>query len=101
MISNGGGNTPRWRGDSKELYYGAGGRLFAVDIATKGIALVAGGVPKALFDYRGIANNSHPSHFTSYDVASDGQKFLLTRRETDNEGQAPIVVVLNWRSGIR
>ena len=102
VISNGGGNAPRWRRDSRELYFLGGRKLWAAEIAAKGDLLVPG-VPKALFDYRGIQNATHVSYFTSYDTL-DGQTFLVSLPETGGDADrlaAPLMVVLNWRKGIR
>ena len=101
-VSTGGGQAPRWRGDSLELFYWGAGQLFAVDIGVTGDTVVPG-VPKTLFEYRGVPNVSHGSYFTSYDVTSDGERFLVSRRESEGEADgssAPIVIVLNWRNRI-
>jgi serine/threonine protein kinase/Tol biopolymer transport system component len=94
-ISLGGGAAPRWRGDSRELYYIGEGKMWAVDIAARGDTIVAGS-PQALFNHGGVA--PHDGSYFSYAVTADGQKFLLTSRR-DSEA-APIVVVLNWLAGI-
>jgi Tol biopolymer transport system component len=100
-ISLGGGAAPRWRGDSRELYYIGEGRMWAVDITAKGDTIVAG-VPRGLFPHGGIA--THNGTYFSYAVTADGKKFLLSsRRQTgaSESDAAPIVVVLNWTAGIR
>ena len=98
QVSRGdGGEEPRWRRDGKELFYLApGGRLMAADVKT-GAGFEAG-FPLALFQ-------THPRQpisamdFFSYDVTSDGQRFLVnTRVETSNS--APLSVILNWSSEI-
>jgi len=94
-ISLGSGAAPRWRGDSRELYYIGEGKMWAVDISARGDTIVAGS-PQALFNHGGVA--AHGGSYFSYAVTADGQKFLLTsRRDTE---AAPIVVVLNWFAGI-
>jgi len=101
-VSTGGGQAPRWRGDSRELFYLGAGKILVVEIGIRGETLVPG-VPKALFDYRGVPNVAHGSYFTSYDVTSDGQRFLVSRRESEGDADrsaAPIVIVLNWRNRI-
>jgi hypothetical protein len=102
MVSNGGGNAPRWRGDSKEIFYAGSGKAWAVEVGVIGNALVPG-TPIPLFDYIGTGSLGHPTHF-SYAVTKDGQRFLITTRRSGSEGTAlqnPIVVVTNWREGIR
>jgi hypothetical protein len=76
-VSNGVGNAPRWRGDGRELYYVNGnGKIMAVEISTKGAAVVPG-TPTPLFDYSGLANLGHATLY-SYAVSADGQRFLIS-----------------------
>ena len=95
QISRGGGEEPRWRRDGKELFYIArDGRLMAADV--KSGAGFEAGSPIALFQ-------THPRQpisamdFFSYDVTSDGQKFLVNTR-VDTSNSAPLSVILNWAS---
>jgi eukaryotic-like serine/threonine-protein kinase len=95
QISRGGGEEPRWRRDGKELFYVArDGRLMAADV--KSGAGFEAGSPIALFQ-------THPRQpisamdFFSYDVTSDGQKFLVNTR-VDTSNSAPLSVILNWAS---
>jgi len=67
-ITNGGGRTPLWRGDGKELFYiGPDGYATAVEITSS--ATVQAGKPKALFPV--------PSGILFWDVSPDGQRFLM------------------------
>ena len=101
--SIGGGNAPRWRGDSQELDHVANGKMWAVGVTTKGTAFVPG-TPKPLFDYAGsTANLGHGPHY-SYAVTKDGKRFLVSgfsRGATGGAAESPIVVVLNWVDGIK
>ena len=97
--SSGTGNAPRWRGDGRELYFFANGKIMAVSVTPKGSAIVAG-TPEPLFDYGGQANLGHPSLF-SYAVTNDGQRFLISGANTITPAaQQSIVVVVNWDEGI-
>jgi Tol biopolymer transport system component len=103
VLSNGGGNAPRWRGDSREVFYIGNGKMWAVSLATTGRDLVPA-LPTALFDQSGIDNNAGHGSYFSYDVARDGQRFLMSRRTVGGEsapGRATIIVVLNWMDGIK
>jgi len=103
VVSSGGGNAPRWRGDSGELFYIGNGKMWAISLATKARELVPT-LPKALFDQSGIDNNMGHNPYYSYDVARDGQRFLMSRRTGGGEGapgKATIVVVLNWMNAIK
>jgi Tol biopolymer transport system component len=83
-ISTSGGTQPRWRGDGKELFYVApDGTLMAV-LVSAGTAFKAG-TTSALFRLRG----------TSYDVTTNGQRFV-TNEPVGPTTSPPITVVLNW-----
>ena len=100
-VSTGGGTVPRWRGDGRELFYLAGGKLMAVDVNAEGIAFETG-TPKALFEFS-HSNVTHADYFP-YAVTRDGRKFLVTRELPSRAGdarQAPVVVVLNWFEELR
>jgi len=103
VISSGGGNAPRWRADSRELFFIGSGKMWSVTLTAKGADL-GPSLQKALFDQSGIDNNQGHSSYFSYDVARDGERFLMTRRSSGGENapaKAAIVVVLNWIDGIK
>lgn len=84
---NDGGEEPRWRRDGKELFYLApDGRLMAAEIRV-GAAFETGS-PAVLFQ-------THPRQpisamdFFSYDVTTDGQKFLVNTK-VDTSNSAPL-----------
>jgi eukaryotic-like serine/threonine-protein kinase len=93
QISINGGAEPRWRKDGKEIYFLAPDlKTMAADIQTgQGIAA---GVPHALFQ-TGVS----VLPVRSYDVSSDGQRFLIAS-PARNTANAPITVVLNWWAGV-
>ena len=77
QVSRGGGTEPRWRGDGKEIYYlGPGGMLTTVSVSSEGT--FSTGQPVSLFQFHGRAPISSTDTFT-YDVSSDGSKFLVNR----------------------
>ena len=85
QVSVGGGHTPLWRGDGKELFYVAPDYMRkAVEIKTA--PEFEAGVPKDLF--------KTPNSWGS-DVSPDGQRFLVNMPAGDNP-PSPITVVLNW-----
>jgi eukaryotic-like serine/threonine-protein kinase len=97
-VSRNGGEEPRWRRDGKELFYLApDGKLMAVDVRT-GTGFESGS-PVALF-------LTHPQQpisamdFFSYDVTSDGQRFLVNTK-ADTSTSAPLSVILNWSSEVQ
>ena len=89
MVSKGGGTLAQWRPDGKELYYSTLSDLTAVEV-TAGTAIQPG-VPKKLFTL--------PVAFW-FDVSPDGNRFLIPAQNTI-EAQSPIMVVLNWQSGLK
>jgi hypothetical protein len=99
-ISNGGAGSPRWRGDSKELFYIARGKMWAVEASTNGEAFVPG-AQTALFDNIGFP--PHTDAYSPWAVTRDGQRFLIPRRVTESATEIapkPIVIVFNWAAGI-
>jgi eukaryotic-like serine/threonine-protein kinase len=98
QVSTAGGTQPRWRGDSKELYYLASdAKLMAVPIA--GGANFDAGSPVALFQANPRVLVA-TSELVSYDVAKDGQRFLINTQLNNPEAQA-MTVVLNWAAGLK
>ncbi len=92
QISTGGGQLPSWRRNGKELFYLAeDGKLMAVDL--KAGATFEAGVPRALFQARAAG-------LRSYDVASDGQRFLINT-PLEESAAAPLTVVINWPAGLK
>jgi serine/threonine protein kinase/Tol biopolymer transport system component len=100
QISKGGGTQARWRRDGKEMFYIApDGKLMAVDVKTS--PRFEAGIPHALFDSRILVPNSVA--VVRYDVAPDGQRFLVNTSAQAAGGTAsePIHVVLNWLAGVK
>jgi len=90
-VSRDGGNVlPRWGNDGRELLYLHQFQLTGVEISeTEPFRL---GVPKRLFDM--------PPELTSYEVASNGSKFLFAVPEAAGP-ETPIAVVVNWLAGLK
>jgi eukaryotic-like serine/threonine-protein kinase len=92
-----GAQMMRWRGDGKELFYLArDGRLMAVSVVS-GLTPQFG-VPVPLFEPRLLAFG--PSVRQQYDVASDGQRFLINM-PVEDPAAAAITVVLNWSEELK
>ncbi len=94
QVSSAGGDQPRWRGDGKELFYlSSDSKLMAAPVKTG--ANFDAGTPTVLFQ----ANPREmfaTSELFSYDVSSDGQKFLInTQLKTE---MTPMSIVLNWNA---
>jgi eukaryotic-like serine/threonine-protein kinase len=91
LISKGGGTDPRWRGDSKELFYVASdGKLMSVDISAKPV--FEAGAPRPLFQL--------PPGFVGLEVAADGKRFLVGV-PVALSASVPFTVVLNWQATLK
>jgi hypothetical protein len=100
MVSTNGGNQPRWRRDGKELFYLAPDRkLMVVDVKEDGNSFTAGS-PRALFDMRVATITLTPSSISTYEVAGDGQRFLVNT-QVEESAPSPLTVVLNWTAGLK
>jgi len=94
QVSTSGGIHPRWRRDSKELYYIApDATLMAVPISVKGTALEPG-TPVPLFQSR-VYGGFTTRLRAQYDVAPDG-RFLINVAVEDT-ASSPITLLLNWK----
>jgi serine/threonine protein kinase/Tol biopolymer transport system component len=92
-VSTGGGVQPRWRADSKELYFIApDGKLMATSVTSTG-ATFAAGTPMALFLVAvapGAGTNKQ-----QYAVSRDGR--FLINQPVEASSTTPITLILNWK----
>ena len=91
-ISTGGGRSPSWRRDGKELFF------FAADGSMMAVAVKAGdtfesGTPASLFRNDSIMNNF-------FDVTADGQRFIVSSSAGQTQA-APFAVVTNWSADLK
>jgi len=94
-VSVGGGSTPTWRRDGKELYYlTPDGDLMAVALKFQGDA-VSVTEPQRLFAAELGGDRGYAWFRRSYDAAPDGERFLVIRRAAEAEPEGA-VMVLNW-----
>jgi serine/threonine protein kinase len=91
QVSLAGGDSPRWRGDGKEIYYfSPDNKMMAADVTVKDGALEVSHV-HPLFEVPSIVQLPG----SDYDVTSDGKKFVINVPfETQN--QTPLTLVVNW-----
>ena len=88
QISRDGGIEPVWHPKEEELFYRNGSALEVVSIQTE--PTFTAGSPAVLFTGNYLTNPSN----RQYDVAPDGQRFLMIKEEQTTTAQ--INVVLNW-----
>ena len=100
QVSAGGAQYPRWRGDGKELFFLAENDtvLMAADVDLSGSAPRIG-TPKKLFDVHPGSSPGNPQA-SPYDVAADGQRFLVASVDHVPPPQ-PINLVLNWEAQLK
>lgn len=98
QASRGGGESPAWRGDGRELFFVADReRMMAVTVSADGAAAP----PHELF--RTNVFQAHAGNLAdvllTYGVSHDGQRFLVVAPEP--EPPLPITVVLDWAAELR
>ena len=84
QVSTKGGSDPVWSPDGRELFFQSGNKLMSTAIQTT--PELRAGVPRALFE----------GPFEGFDLAPDGQRFVLVRSAYPNLPPKPLVVVLGW-----
>ncbi len=87
-VSNGGGRTPVWSRDGRELFYRNGDKVMAVPMETAS-ASVAGAA-------RVVSEGGYGMAFHDYDVMRGGKRFLAVQDAAQAQGARQIRVVFNW-----
>ena len=97
QVSQGGGTSPRWRRDGKELYYRRpDGMLMAVSVTTgSASAFQFSGTADPLFPIPSTGN----VHRYIYQPSADGQRFVVSQPLAGSD--PPITVVLNWPAALK
>ena len=91
QVSTEGGEEPRWTRGGREIVFRSGNRMMAAPIDPA----AAPGRPVELFS--GDYVQPYPVGSYSYDVAPDGNKFLMAKPQAITGGR-DVVVVVNWFS---
>ena len=100
LISTNGGEQPAWNRSGRELFYvqfGASGsrKLMSVRIGTAPAFLA--GTPATLFESVDLQS----AWGRSYDVAPDGQRFLITVTREQPTAPAQMIFVQNWTEELK
>jgi serine/threonine protein kinase len=99
QVSTGGGSSPLWSPDGRELYYLSNENdLMVVSVQTEPSPIL--GTPKILFEstYLGLTSTSG----TPYDIHPDGKRFLMIKppasADSESTAETPrkIIIVTNW-----
>jgi Tol biopolymer transport system component len=100
-ISIEGGEQPRWRGDSRELFFvGADGKMMAVVVKALAGAKPTFDLstPQPLFDTH-LARPPSNLPF-QYDLTADGKRFLVNTTGSRSSSTPFLNVVVNWDAGL-
>ncbi len=91
-VSSGGGISPEWRADGKELYFLSHQSIMAAAVNGSGES-VTFGVPQALF--RSCHYSSFGAKASDYDVSPDGKRFLFPCQSMDAKKRS-VTVAIGW-----
>lgn len=91
-ISTGGGRSPCWRRDGKELFFLATDKSLMA-VAVKGGETFESGTPAPLFRNDSIMNDL-------FDATADGQRFIVSSSATQTQ-TAAFTVVMNWTADLK
>lgn len=97
QISTEGGVEPVWSASGSELFYRHGDQVLAVDVVTN--STFEYGKPRKLFEGR-YALGEVKDDTRAYDVAPDGERFLMLRPEAE-PSTGDLKVVVNWYSELQ
>ena len=88
QVSSGGGNSPRWRRDGREIFYlSPDSKVMATEVAAHGSSFEVGSV-RTLFEARPYGV------FGRFDVTADGQRFIMPFEP--GTAASAITLVVNW-----
>ncbi|MBI4479370.1 MAG: serine/threonine-protein kinase [Acidobacteria bacterium] len=91
QISTDGGAGPRWARNGRELFYLNGDKMMVVEVNATITGFTAT-KPRVLFEGRYTGDN--------YDVAPDGQRFLMIQNVEPEQPATQINVILNWQKAV-
>ncbi len=92
-VSAGGGDSPIWSVDGRELFYTRGDQMMAVTVTRGGSLSVS--APRMLFEGRYRPNLNT---VTAFDISPDGRRFIRIQQAQPERPITRIEVVLNWAS---
>jgi Tol biopolymer transport system component len=100
QISSGGGDSPLWSPDGRELFYLNGDSVMAVSVETE--PTFNCGKPRVLFKGSFIGGYGETP---SWDISPDGKRFLMMKESqptpSASAGPHKINIVLNWTEELK
>ncbi len=96
QISSGGGTSPVWSRDGRELFYRNGNRMMIARIEPG--ETFRASRPEVLFE----GSYEYSEWGRNYDVSPDGKRFLMTKFMTEQQTAAPTInLVISWLEELR
>jgi hypothetical protein len=100
VVSSGGGHSPKWRKDGKELFYvAADGMVMSAAISDNPFRVAAATPLFRAPQGFGVVNATGRRGPAPWDVTPDGQRFLFVA-PVEASASSQFTVVLNWQSGL-
>ena len=99
-MSTGGGTTPRWSRDGRELFYASADNRAIMRVQIAAGSSLTTGLPTRLFSVGESPAARDGRRNTIYDVSPDGERFLVSVPAND-PGSSRVTVVLNWTSVLK
>jgi Tol biopolymer transport system component len=90
QVSVNGGTAPVWSRNGRELFFEGGGKMMAAAVETRPEFKAA--VPRPLFELGNLGD---------YDVAPDGQRFVMVRSMGKGKSAEALSVVLGWSDELK
>lgn len=92
-ISTGGGKSPLWSRDGKELFFVTPDQLLVVDVTTT--PTFSASAPRMLYEgrFRDSVNGNTP-----YSISADGQRFLRVQQVDPDRAVTHLDLVRDWRA---
>ena len=88
-VSSGGGLSPRWRADGREIFFAGPSSTMAVPASTE--SAFSAGTPVAV---AAASQNAAARGFV--DASRDGRELLYARPVTDAASRSPVNILINW-----
>jgi Tol biopolymer transport system component len=98
QVSSGGGWSPMWSRNSRELFYRSASEFLVADIAAGSAATAfTFSKPRVLFPYAGYLFAAA----RTYDISPDGRRFLMVKTGVRQVAPTSITIVTHWFDEVR
>jgi Tol biopolymer transport system component len=99
QVSSGGGTFPRWGKSSGKLFYVQDNDLMEVEVAKEPALWI--GTPRKLFSRPSTGGATLLPGTRGFDVAGDGERFLMVENTDPGGAWSRIMVIQNWFAAFR